>query len=159
MNTTERQIKIDEFGKGYERFSSVIKSLSDEEMHFRPGPGRWSAHDMIIHVADSEASGYIRLRRALSEPGSSVMPWDQDVWAQKLDYQSQDPALHLELFRLLRQSSYEIVKKIPDEKWNNTYEHPEYGTVTLDGWLDIYSKHIQSHIAQINRNLEAMKAK
>jgi len=40
---------------------------------------------------------------------------------------NQDTQQTLELFRLLRETTYRILKSLPDEVWQNTLLHPERG--------------------------------
>jgi hypothetical protein len=157
MNNTERQSKIEKFGKAYDELSSFLKKLSKEVIAYKPAPGKWSAHEIVIHIADAEANSYTRLHKALAEPGGMIFAYDQDAWADNLDYSHRNFDDHLELFRLLRKTCYDLIKNMPSEKWDNQYNHSEYGLVGLDRWLDIYVKHIPGHVAQIERNLAHMK--
>jgi len=93
----------------------------------------------------------------LAEPGGAVFGYDQDVWATNLEYTHLDHKPYLELFRLLRETTYNLVKDLPEEKWQNQYIHSEYGPASLERWLTIYSGHVNGHIEQIKRNLVAMK--
>jgi len=36
---------------------------------YRPAPDRWTIHEIVVHIADSEANSYIRCRRCLAEKG------------------------------------------------------------------------------------------
>src|SRR6185437_15371075 len=154
----ERSAKIEKYGNAYDELATYIKTLSKEEMDYKPAPEKWSAHEIVVHIADAEANSYVRLHKALAEPGEMIFAYDQDQWASKLGYTHKDFNDHLELFRLLRKIAYNMIKGMPEEKWNNQYKHPEYGLVGLDRWIDIYVGHIPGHIAQIERNLAHKKA-
>jgi hypothetical protein len=156
MDTRERKEKIEKYGSAYQELAGFIQTLSFEELNYKPAPEKWSGHEIIVHIADSEANSYVRVRKALAEPGQLVMGYDQDVWTKVLDYAHQDMKLHLELFRLLRQASYDLIRNLPEEKWQNQYDHTEYGLVGLETWLDTYAKHVAGHIEQIKRNIAAM---
>ena len=157
MNSQERQQKIEKYGKAYEELTAFLKTLSKEEIAYKPAPEKWSAHEIVVHIADAEANSYVRLHKALAEPGEMIFAYNQDKWASSLDYSHKDFNDHLELFRLLRKISYDMIKDMPDGKWENQYNHLEYGLVGLDRWLDIYVGHIPGHIAQIERNLAHKK--
>ncbi len=158
METQERQQKIEKYGKAYDELSAFLKTLSKEEISYKPAPEKWSAHDIIIHIADAEANSYVRVHKALAEPGEKIFAYDQDKWASTLNYAGHDFNDHLELFRLLRKTCYNLIKNMPEEKWSNQYNHPDYGLVELDRWLDIYVAHVPGHIAQIERNIAHMKS-
>jgi hypothetical protein len=159
MTKQERQEKIDQFGNAYAALAKTVKSLTKEEMNFKPAPDKWSAHEIVVHIADAEANSYTRLKRALAESGSMVMAYDQDTWAKELNYAAQNLEDNLELFRLLRKLSLETINTMPEEKWANQYNHSDYGMVGLESWLKIYAGHVSGHIGQIERNMEAFKGR
>jgi len=158
MTGAERKQKIETYGQAPEMLEEALKQFPKEMWQFKPAPDRWSIHEIIIHLADSEVSSYVRARRFIAEPGQSVMAYDQSAWASKLDYHSQSTDEAIALFRLLRKSTYKLIRSLPDAAWSHTVQHPEHGTMTFDRWLDIYDRHIPGHISQMQKNLEAWKA-
>jgi hypothetical protein len=55
--------------------------------------------------------------------------------------------------RLVRKTTYELLKKQPDEVFEHIVIHPEYiEPYTFENWIDIYSSHIPGHIEQIMNN-------
>jgi hypothetical protein len=77
------------------------------------------------------------------------MAYDEMVWARKLNYHAQSPEAALDLFKSLRQGSYELIKTLPEETWSNTVIHSENGVMTMDDWLDVYDRHVPDHVAQM----------
>jgi hypothetical protein len=116
---------------------------------FKPSPEWWSIHEIVVHIADSEANSYVRCRRFVAEPGESVMAYDENRWAEALRYHDQDPDEAVELFKWLRLRSYRLIKALPESTWSHTVYHPENGTMTLDDWLDVYERHVREHVAQM----------
>lgn len=155
MTAEERRKKIERYGRAHDLLVSFLPTLPPEMLSYKPAPERWSVHEILIHITDSEANSYIRCRRFIAEPGSDVMAYDENKWAAALDYHNQSITESLELFRLLRNTSYKLIRNLPDDVWSNTIEHPENGTMTFDDWLDTYERHIPVHIAQMERNLKA----
>src|SRR5271170_934519 len=47
-----------------------------------PAPGKWSAREILCHLADCEIVFAFRLRQTLAEPHHVIQPFDQDIWAQ-----------------------------------------------------------------------------
>src|SRR5215216_5932583 len=79
--------------------------LADADLEKNYGPGKWSIRYLLHHLADSETVFLYRIRRVISEPKQVIWVYDQDAWAQKLDY-SRVP---LELAKTLYLSSREGV--------------------------------------------------
>ena len=152
MNRKER---IESYSKAYDKLVEAIKEIPREMWHYKPAPNKWSIHEIIIHIADSEANSFCRAKKFIAEPGSTVMAYDQDAWAIKLDYSNQNTEDALELFKLLRRITYNVIKDLPDEIWNNHIMHPENGRMTMDDWLVVYDNHIPIHINQMKRNYAA----
>lgn len=156
LNRSRAQ-KLESYRDAYNLLLNELEKFPKEMWKFRPGPGKWSIHEILIHIADSEANSYIRCRRLIAEPGSDVLGYDQDKWANLLDYHSRDTDEYIELFRLLRKLSYDLLKDLPETSWTHTIHHSERGLITFDEWLDNYEEHIPVHIEQMHRNLAAWK--
>jgi hypothetical protein len=147
----ERQEKIESYGLAHERLVTALRRFPREMWQFRPAPDRWTIHEIIVHIADSEANSYIRCRRFLAEPGSAVLGYDEERWARELRYHDRNADDALELFRWLRGASHALIRGLPESVWSNTVHHSEDGVMTLDDWLDTYERHIPEHIAQMQR--------
>ena len=81
------------------------------------------------------------------------MGYDQALWADELNYHDHSHEDALEVVRLVRKTTYELLKKQPDEVFEHTVKHPEYEEpYTFEQWLEVYSAHIPGHIEQINNN-------
>jgi hypothetical protein len=154
MTQAERRKKIESYGSAYERLVSALDQFPPEMWHFRPAPERWTIHEIIIHIADSEANSYIRCRRFLAEPGSTVLGYDEAGWARELRYHEQSAGDALELFKWLRCKSYTLIRDLPDAVWSNTVYHTEDGVITLDDWLNTYERHIPEHVEQMQANYD-----
>jgi hypothetical protein len=144
----ERQQKIESYGRAYEALVEGLQRFPREMWTWKPASG-WSIHQIVVHIADSEANSYVRCRRFIAEPGSGVYGYDTDRWADGLGYQAQDADVALALFEQLRKASYLLVKTVPDSTWANTVEHSESGTMSMDAWLDIYERHVRNHLEQM----------
>jgi hypothetical protein len=158
MTTQERNDLIASYGKAYETFMAALWKYPTEMWQWKPGPDKWSIHEIIIHIADSEANSYIRCRRFIAEPGSGVYGYADAIWAKALDYQNQSTDDALNLFKLLRHMSYKLIKTVPDHIWETaTVQHSESGEMAFERWLEIYEEHIPVHIRQMERTYQQWK--
>jgi hypothetical protein len=146
MNSTPsetRSQKIESYSAAHTALINALERFPTEIWQFRPAPDRWTIHEIVVHIADSEANSYVRCRRLLAEPGSTVIGYDEWLWAKALDYHGQSTAEALELFKWLRRMSYTLIKDQPETVWANTVNHSESGPMT------IYERHVPDHIAQM----------
>ena len=147
--TTERAHRLEAFGGAYVTLTEALKQFPPDMWQWKAGQDGWSIHEVILHVADAEANGYVRCRRLIAEPGSSVMAYDENRWTAALSYHDQSFADALELFRWLRVTTYKLLRAQPEAIWANTIEHPTSGTLNLDNWLATYTSHLDAHIEQM----------
>ncbi|MBT3389428.1 MAG: hypothetical protein HN413_03375 [Chloroflexi bacterium] len=149
MTNNIRQQKIASYGQAYNTLKAVLARIPKEAWNYRPTPDRWTIREIIIHITDSEANSYVRCRRFIAEPGKDLMAYNENQWAKALKYGGQNIDTSLELFRWLRQASYELIRDLPDEVWAHENYHPENGMMTMDDWLDTYESHVNDHTAQM----------
>lgn len=146
------------FAHGPARLQEALAACPEESLDFKPAPGKWSVRDIVWHMAESELHGYCRGRFILSEPGVTIMPYDQDRWADTLDAAAHPLEEALELFRLLRELMARQLRSQPEARWKQTINHPVKGAMDLERWIGIYDEHLKVHVAQIHRTVEAWKA-
>ena len=144
------------FAQGYESLKATLEQAPAGSIDFRPSPETWTIREIIHHMPDSEASGFVRCRKIIAESGVTVDVYDQDIWTDKLKYRSRDITHALELFRLMRLTTLDLLRTVEEPVWANNYVmHPERGRLTLQQWLEVYAHHGDSHAGQIRRNVEA----
>src|SRR5918995_1668014 len=61
-------------------------SLDERDLRRTYAPGKWSVRFVLHHLTDSETVLFERIRRVLSEPRQVLWVFDQDAWANGLDY-------------------------------------------------------------------------
>jgi hypothetical protein len=158
VNKAERNEKIEEYGRGFDLFTAVLAEVRPEAWEFKPAPSEWSVHEIIVHMADSESIGALRLRKLVVEPGGTLMTYDEAKWAEALDYQNQNVDDALQIFKLTRQSTYRLLKTLIDQVFMHSVVHPAYDEpYTFEEWLNIYTRHIPEHIEQVQKTYQAWK--
>lgn len=156
MNQEERNEKVEVYGRGFDLFTAALAEMPREAWEFKPAPREWSVHEVVVHMADSETMGAIRLRKLIVEPGSTLMTYAEAKWADLLDYRNQDMEDALQILKLTRQTTYRLLKTLPDQVFMHSVSHPEYDVpYTIEKWLDIYSRHIPEHIEQLKKTFQA----
>jgi len=158
MNKAERNAKIEEYGRGFDLFTAALAELPREAWEFKPAPAEWSVHEIVLHMADSESIGAHRIRKLIAEPGSTLMPYDEAIWAQALNYRNQNADDALQSFRLTRQMTHHLLKTLPDEVFTHSVIHPVFDEpYTFEQWLNIYTDHVPEHVGQLKYNHRAWK--
>ncbi len=158
MDKKERDEKIEVYGRGFGLLTTALKDVPDQAWKFKPVPTEWSVHEIIVHMADSESMAALRLRKLVVEPGSTLMAYEESRWADALNYLEHSTEDALQVIKFARQTTYGLLKRLPDGVFTQSVIHPEYKEpYTFDRWLNIYSKHIHDHIEQIKNNVQAWR--
>jgi len=155
MTREERRQKLESFGRAPAMLSAALRKFPKKMWLYKVSPDRWSIHEIILHLADTEANAYIRCRRMIAEPGSPVLAYDATAWAGTLGYFHQSTKEALEIIKRLRRMTYQLLAALPESVWCNAVRHPEQGALTLDAWLDQQEKHIPHHLEQMKENYDA----
>ncbi len=149
---------IRRYAEGPAIIRQALKTVPPEALMWRPAPGKWSVHEIIVHCADSETNAHMRLRYLLAEKEPVIMGYDQDAWAKTLDYHSLPLEPALNTIEAVRTNTVPLLRSLSDEAWTRTGRHSEstspYG---VEKWMELYAEHLEVHDRQIRRNLEAFQ--
>ena len=149
MTRDERQQLIDQYDDGYRAVAESLLGASDEELDARPAPGKWSAREVVHHLADSEMTAATRLRLLVGTDHPQIQGYDQDEFARRLFYDRPIEA-SLDAFKTARRSTSEILQRMSDAEWARAAgTHTQHGPYTAERWLEIYAPHAHRHAAQI----------
>lgn len=156
MTIEERKALIEKYAAGYDEVVKVIEDFPKESLTAHPIEGKWSACEIVHHLADSEMNSAIRLRRLLAEERAEIIGYDQDDYATRFKYNERDIAPSMELFRSSRSTSVQIMENMSEEDWKREGWHNEHGAYSIEKWLRIYADHAHNHASQISRLHEAL---
>ena len=156
MNPESRKKLIDQYKDGYRAVAEALSGATDAELDAHPAPGKWSAREIVHHLADSEMTSAIRLRLLLASDRPSIAGYDENEFARRLHYDRPIGA-SLDAFEAARRTTADILDRISEADWAREGTHSESGRYTMDTWLEIYAEHAHKHAAQIRRAREAAK--
>ena len=158
LTTAEREDRIRRYEQGPVRLKAALAKVPAEAMKWRPGPGKWSVHEVVCHCGDSEANGALRIRYLLAEQDPLIVGYDQARWAEVFDYHGAPIEPALATVEAVRANTAALLKRLPETAWSASGRHTESGSYTAEDWLAIYSEHLEKHSGQIERNLAAWQA-
>jgi len=156
MTSDERQKLIDQYRDGYKEVVRNLEGFPADSFTAHPIPGKWSAAEILHHLADSETTSGLRLRRLLVEDHPLIQGYDQDAYAARLNYNQRDVGPALEAFRSARSTTAQLFDSMTDEDWHREGTHSESGSYSVEDWLKIYADHAHNHASQIGRLREAL---
>jgi len=155
MDKDARRQLIEKYKDGHRVVTEALKGLEDRDFDIRL-PGKWSIREIVHHLADSEMLAAVRLRRLVAEDRPGIRATDVGGYVRRLFY-DRPPQTSLELFRVVRASTTEILERMTDADWAREGVHSETGRFTAEKWLEVFSQHAETHAEQIKRTRTAVK--
>jgi hypothetical protein len=129
------------------RLAQLVETIGSERLETPPAPGKWSARDILCHLADSDIAFGLRLRQTLAEDHHVIQPFDQDLWAKS--YSSCDARLALATLSALRAWNIALIRSVKPADLSKPVTHPERGTMTFQTVVETMAGHDRNHIKQI----------
>ncbi len=155
MSPAQRQDLIRRYAEGPALLETTLSRVPAAALQWRPAPGKWSVHEVILHCADSETNSHMRLRYLLGQDQPAIMPYDQDRWATELDYHALPIQPALATVAAVRANTVPLLRRLTQAQWKRTGQHPDHPSYSVERWLEIYGEHLEVHARQIERNLTA----
>ena len=156
MTSDERQLLIAQYKAGAAEVTQALEGFPQDKLTAHPIEGKWSATEIVHHLADSETTSGLRLRRLISEHHPLIQGYDQDAYAAGLYYNQREIGPALDLFRSTRACTAQLFDFMSEADWQREGTHSESGSYSAEDWLKIYAAHAHNHAAQIRRLRDAL---
>ncbi len=127
--------------------------LNDTDLSRTYGPGKWPVRYVLHHLADSETVFYDRICRVLSEPRQVLWVYDQQAWADGIDYSTKPLALARPVYDALRAANVYYVETRFESDGHREFVHSVTGVRTLHDEMRKIAVHNAHHLAQIRTAL------
>jgi len=158
LGRAKREALIQQFADGPARLRAALATVPPAALKWRPAPKEWSAHEVVIHCADSETNSFGRIRFLLAETSPTIQGYDQDRWAVTFGYHDLPLEPALAVVDAVRASTTALIRGLPDEAWTRVGHHTESGRYSAEDWLQIYADHLEGHARQIENNVAQWRA-
>jgi hypothetical protein len=104
---------VERYEEGDRVFAEALEGITDGELDARPGPEEWTPREVVHHMADSEMTSAIRLRRLIAEDAPTIQGYDQEEYAQRLFYGDRPIEASLEAVSAARRTTGDILDSSP----------------------------------------------
>jgi uncharacterized damage-inducible protein DinB len=146
---------VDDIAAAPAAMRAAVAGLSAAQLDTPYREGGWTVRQVVHHLADSHMNAYVRVKKALTEPGTPITAYEESRWAELPDSQL-EPEVSLRLVESLHERWVVVWRSLAPADFERTYLHPEMGPVTLRTALGIYAWHGQHHTAHVTRLRERM---
>jgi DinB family protein len=122
-----------------------------------PAAGEWSVIELLGHIADAELVVGGRYRWILAHDRPPILPYDQDLWASRLNHRDADPEELLALWEALRTANLALWRRTPVEERSRYGIHSERGPESYELTFRLLAGHDRFHLDQARRTLEQVR--
>lgn len=127
--------------------------LPEAKLEKSYAPGKWTVRQLLHHLADAESVLYERIRRGIARPGQVVYGFNQDAWADQLDYSQRNLGRNKRMFEVIRENIIELAERYYESKGQQVYVHSETGLRMVHQEFDKVAWHNEHHLKQIRAAL------
>jgi hypothetical protein len=152
MEPRRRAALIATYREGHSEVLAALGGITDEELDARPpGDDEWTPREIVHHLADSEMTSALRLRKLIAEDEPVITGYDEGEWARRLHYDDRPIGPSLAALAAARSTTADLLERLTEAEWARAGTHTESGAYGVERWLDIYAAHAHDHAAQIRR--------
>ena len=147
----ERSAAIEGIRQLPQNLRSAVAAFSEEQLETPYRPGGWTVRQLVHHVADSHMNAYVRVRLALTEDWPTIVPYQENRWAQLEDASTGAVSTSLDLLQALHSRWVQLFASLDEQEWKRGYVHPENGRETLARVVVLYDWHGRHHTAHVTQ--------
>lgn len=127
--------------------SNAVDGWTAEQFERPVAPGKWTARQVLIHLAQTELALGARARMALTRPNFVAQSFDQDAWlARELGIGGPDA---VNVFTALATLNLALYASLTDADRQTSLTHDEYGPMTVDWIIHQEAGHQVHHLKQL----------
>ena len=130
------------------RIKALTANWSRRTWHKSYAPGKWSARQILVHLAQTELALTTRVRYGASQSGYVAQSFDQDAW---LSLDHADGPTALDTYMALRRFNLAMFKGLTPKLRAQSFTHPEYGPLTPDWVMAQLAGHELHHLNQLKQ--------
>jgi hypothetical protein len=145
-----------------ERIRALMASWTPQQFERTYAPDKWTARQILIHLAQSEIALGNRARMALTTPNYTSQPFDQDRWMEIESGRAGgagrsgassglEGGTALEALIALNAINRALFSSLSPAAKTTPFTHPEYGALTIDWLIHQMAGHLRHHLAHFEQ--------
>jgi len=130
--------------EGPARIKAIADGLTPAQMAASYAPGKWTAAQLLVHLAQCEFVFGSRVRMALTQDGYTVQPFDQDAWLRR--EAGTDGQVAFWAYYAMRHLNLQLFAALTPEERRRAFTHPERGPMIVEWILESLAGHERHHL-------------
>ena len=142
------------------RLRELLAGWSPAQFERTYAPGKWTARQILIHLAQTELALGNRARMALATPDYVAQAFDQDAWmdresggaggaGQAGTESAVSARVALDALLSLSAMNRAFFASLSAQDLATAFSHPEYGALTIDWLIHQMAGHSIHHLKQL----------
>jgi len=127
----------------------MARTLGPEGLKRSYAPSKWTAAQVLAHLADAEIAFGFRVRQIIAEPKLDIQPFDENRWARRYDHMDGFEAA--QTFQALRTWNLSLFRLLDQEDLDKAAIHPDRGPEKAGTVIRIMAGHTLHHLAQLEK--------
>ena len=129
------------------RIARLVRGWRAVRWRAASAPGKWSAAQIVLHLAHDEVAWSNRIRFLLSNRDFVIQPFDGGDWVAR-ESPAHGPSA-LAAFAALRRLDLRLYRAITPRVAKRPVPHPEFGTISIAWILATLAGHDRHHLVQL----------
>ena len=139
---------LDAIRDSLERIRNLVRDWTPAQFERSYAPGKWSARQILVHLAQTELALGTRARHALTTPNYAAQSFDQDKWMARES--GLDGPAALNAFLALAAMNLALFASLSPADRETPLTHPEYGALSVDWIVHQMAGHQIHHWKQLD---------
>jgi DinB superfamily len=140
---------LDVLGETQQSIPSIAHKLGPDGLKRSYAQGKWTASQVLAHLADTEIAFGFRVRQIISEPQLPIQPFDENLWARR--YNAADGLEAASTFQALRGWNLSLFGMLEMGDLEKASIHPVNGPQKAGTVIRVMAGHTLNHVAQLQK--------
>jgi hypothetical protein len=136
------------------KIKNLTSNLTIEELNWIYRPQGWNIKQVVHHCADSHVNSIIRFKLALTEDNPTIKPYEEQLWAELVDGNSNTILSSLQIIEGVHSRWVLLLKSLDSTALKRQFFHPTNLKISsLEETIGVYAWHCNHHLAHIEQAL------
>lgn len=136
------------------KIKTLTSDLTVEELNWIYRPKGWNIKQVVHHCADSHMNSLIRFKLALTEDVPTIKPYEEALWAELTDGNSNDILSSIQIIEGVHARWVLLLKSLGSTELKRQFFHPANLKISsIEETVGVYAWHCNHHLAHIEQAL------
>jgi hypothetical protein len=133
-----------------DRIRTLSSGWTSQQFERSYAPGKWTARQIFVHLAQTEIALGYRARMALTATRYEAQAFSQDQWME-IEGEAASGQAGLAALIAMNAVNRALFESLTPAQRSTPFSHPEYGALTVDWLIHQMAGHLLHHAAQLEQ--------